>query len=418
MVFALSNQILQRIEFTRRIQILIFGLAVLVRLILVHFFSRDPVNDLLWNDAVGWNLAQGNGYTASQSEPYIPGVFRTPGYPVFLAILYSIFGHSYSAVYIVQAFLDAGSALLIGRIALYYFTPFTSIASSFLYAIYPYPGMFCGSLHLDILLVFCVLWTLLLTTRALKIPNYSRWMWVGVMLGITALVKPNFLLFSILPVALILFFLRERRIARIATVLAMMMLVLLPWFVRNYVVFNSFPPLSVGNTGTNARYLVVELNQGAEAVREIGLGPPRTKAGGFTDGHELIRQEKELARSSLKELTNRWPEYTVLMIKHIPRLWITKTPRWHGQTVGLLGGILSWMVLLGGIAGMLLVAKNWKRLLPLYLHVFLITLMYMPYTIEARYTLPARPVMLCFVAAALVVLLQKSRGAPLPSPES
>src|SRR4029453_16212380 len=70
----------------------IFLLAFFVRLLFIKVFAVPPVNDLLWNDAVGWNLANNLGFTASQSPPYIPGVFRTPGYPAFLALVYTIFG--------------------------------------------------------------------------------------------------------------------------------------------------------------------------------------------------------------------------------------------------------------------------------------------------------------------------------------
>ena len=116
---------------------------------------------ILWNDAVGWNLANGHGYTASQTEPRVPGIFRTPGYPFFLAFIYMIFGHSYVNVYFAQAVLDSFSAVVLYRIASRYVSTEIAILSGFLYALYPYPAIFCGVLHQDILLIFATLIVLL-----------------------------------------------------------------------------------------------------------------------------------------------------------------------------------------------------------------------------------------------------------------
>ncbi len=397
-----------RASFKVPIPLLIFLLAVGVRLTFVHLFAQPPVNDLLWNDAVGWNLAQGHGYTASQSEPRVPGIFRTPGYPAFLAIVYWLFGHSYNAVYTAQSILDAGSAILIGTIALHYFPKRISLLTSLLYAIYPYPAMFCPVLHQDILLVFCVLFILFLLTRAIKSDGQAPWILVGVAAGLTALVKANMVLFIAVPAAAILFYFRTRRIQRLAVVLGSMIVVLLPWIIRNYVVFGSFPPLAAGATGTNLRLVVLELKGGEQAVREVGLSAPNTDLKQLVgDGQDLIKSEKSMAEIAFRELRKLWPQYSLLILKHIPRLWISKYSRWHSQKVALAGNILSWVVLVSGLLGMFLLRKKWRQLMPLYLTVFWITLLYAAYTVEARYTLPARPVMLCFVAAMIAAVLEK-----------
>jgi hypothetical protein len=144
------------------------------------------------------------------------------------------------------------------------------------------------------------------------------------------------------------------------------------------------------------------LNGGEEAVRNVGLSKPRTSIDHFQDGLELIDSQKKQADQAITELMRRWPEYIPIILKHIPRLWITTYSRWYGGSIALMGTILSWIVVVCGLIGMFLERRDWRKLLPLYLTVFLITFMYAPYTVEARYTLPARPVMLCFVAAAIM----------------
>src|SRR5690348_3327991 len=78
-----------------RLYTLIFLLALAVRLAFIALFWMPPESDRIWNDAVARNLLAGHGFTASQSEPRIPGVFRTPGYPAFVAAIYYVAGYSY-----------------------------------------------------------------------------------------------------------------------------------------------------------------------------------------------------------------------------------------------------------------------------------------------------------------------------------
>lgn len=399
--------VMRNFGFSAKTQLFLFVIALIVRLLLVSQFATEPVNDLLWNDAVGWNLAQGNGFTASQSEPRVPAIYRTPGYPAFLAIIYWIFGHTYTPVYIIQAILDSLSAILLGRIILLYSNAWFAIAASFLYAVYPYPGMFCGVLHQDILLIACTLTTLYLISRAIRSDRPVSWAYVGVALAVTALVKPNMVLLLFFAATCIFFYFRRARMIRIAMLAGTMAVTLFPWFLRNYLTFDGFPPLSAGATGTNLRLLVLELNEGEEGLRQIGLAPPRISPEGLPDGKALMESEKRETIKYSKELFRRWPEYSVLILKHIPRLWITRYSRWHGDVVALTATSISIIVLILGIAGMFALRVKWRRFFPLYLWVLFVTLMYAPYTPEARYTLPARPIMLFFVAVLITFLLQK-----------
>src|SRR5713101_2777517 len=95
---------------------LLFFIALAVRLAFISSFARAPEGDHLWNDAVGWNLAHGRGFTASPGDPSVPGIFRTPGYPLLLALVYALCGHSYFAVFLLQAVLDSLVAVLLGLI--------------------------------------------------------------------------------------------------------------------------------------------------------------------------------------------------------------------------------------------------------------------------------------------------------------
>ena len=385
----------------------VFLAALIVRLAFVHFFKSPPINDLLWNDAVGWNLSQGNGYTASLDAPRVPGIFRTPGYPAFLAAVYFVFGHSYDAAYYANALLDSFTALLMAIICLRYFSVTTSFLAAGLYAIYPYPAMFCPVLHQDILLTFAVACTILLLVRALNQRSFLNWIWLGIAIGIATLIKPNLLLFLLVPAITILFHFPPREaLRRIAIVIGAMLVMVIPWVIRNYVVFHGFPPLAVGGTGTNLQYLATEIVAGEKVLSEqINRGERVTSISGFVDGEALINSEKRRAEAAVSVLFAHKYGYFKAVLRHIPLLWISRRAVWYGGIVAHLAFIISLLVLIPGIAGMILLRSYWRLLLPFYLTIFVITLSYAFYTVGARYTLPARPVMLMFAGVALLRLL-------------
>ena len=74
------------------VTLLVLGLGV--RLAWALFASTELWFDHVFNDATAWSFAEGRGFTASVEAPYDPAIFRTPGYPAFLGVVYALFGHS------------------------------------------------------------------------------------------------------------------------------------------------------------------------------------------------------------------------------------------------------------------------------------------------------------------------------------
>lgn len=395
---------------------LIFALAFLYRLVVISQLSVPPVYDLLWNDAVAWNLAQGHGFTASQAEPSVPGIFRTPGYPTFLAVVYYLFGHSYQAAFVSQALLDALSAVLITLIGLRLLRPSIALIGGCLYAFYPYSAYFCGVLSQDTLLTFSVLAALYLTTQVdLRLPSRWRWLMVGLTIGFAALVKSILILYVFIPALLILFAVRGLRlkIGALAMLGLGVAVVISPWAVRNYVQFQSFPPLAVGGMGSDLTLVVRELDGGEEAVVSQIVAPRYDQPGEldysakFTDGAPLIEEERQDAENAIREIMQRKKQYLMLILRHIPRLWLTQHTFGHGDLVAVVATIVSWLYLIPGMLGMYALRRHWKTLAPLFGSIMLVTLIYAPYLAEARYTLPVRPILMLFVGTSLYVAARR-----------
>lgn len=390
----------------------IFVLAMVVRLVFVHFFSRAPVNDLWWNDQVGWNLATWHGYSASLGPPYVPGIFRSPGYPLFLALIYKIVGHYWHAVFVVQALVDSFTALLVWRIAYRLLGLRVGIFAGVLYGVYPYPAMFCGILEQDILLTFTVTLTLYFVVRAQEEPERRLfWLLAGLALGAAALVKPFLVLYCAVPVvaALRCVIPWKRRLTNLAMVAVLSAAVFLPWLVRNYEVFHIFPLPAAGGTGSGLVVTLEEAEHGeAGFLAKIAGAASRTSISReqylatFVDGQALVHQEAALSRQALPGLVVHWRAYLRLMVRHVFRLWLTVFAGGSARYVTFAGAAISIAFLVFGVLGMFCARSSLRLLAPVYATVAVVTLIYVPYNIEARYTLPARPAMTVFVAMAML----------------
>src|SRR5262245_25548648 len=92
-------------------------LALAVRAAWCLLPPADLWFDHVFNDATAWNVALGNGFTASAGPDFVPAVFRTPGYPVLLGAVYRVAGHAVRAGFLANALLDTLSCLLAWRLA-------------------------------------------------------------------------------------------------------------------------------------------------------------------------------------------------------------------------------------------------------------------------------------------------------------
>jgi 4-amino-4-deoxy-L-arabinose transferase-like glycosyltransferase len=393
---------------------LIFFLALCFRIAIVERYAGQPIKDQMWTDSAGWNLAEGHGFTASPGPPYVPGLMRTPGFPVLLAVAYKIAGHSFKAAYIAQSLVDSLTAVLVFFVAAAYFPASVALAAGILYAVYPYSAWFCGVMTQDILLTFFVVLTLLLLVRALRRFD-SSWAWliVGVALGLATMVKPFLILyFSVILLSVLLARMSwSARLKALAPVVLATTLVIVPWGIRNYRLFHAFPPLAVGSTGENMEILIDEIRFGDAHILAQQTAPDSWSRDAYLrnvrDGAELLLWERDVVRRTSPELIRLWRPYLRVMAWHVPRLWVSTYAIFQRPIVARLALAVSVLVLIPGMFGMWLLRARWREFVPLYATIFVITVIYVPYTLEARYTLPARPAMIILDAVALIFVFQK-----------
>ncbi|MEP6570530.1 MAG: glycosyltransferase family 39 protein [Acidobacteriota bacterium] len=258
------------------------GLLVYAVLLIAAFSFRVAVARFLPNDSpddgklyaqIARNVLEQHVYSHASEPPYDPSFIRLPGYPLFLAGIYSLFNHNDNgAVRIVQALIDTATCALIALVA-HFWEPDqsrkrrSSIAALALAAACPFTTIYVATILTETPTMFCAVALCLTATLALRASSQKRalWLWfiTGLLAGVAVLFRPDSGLFALaigLTLVVAMLFRRSEvrlnrkreeilyRTARAsylgATLSLAFCLVLVPWAVRNYRVFHLFQPLA------------------------------------------------------------------------------------------------------------------------------------------------------------------------------
>lgn len=232
--------------------VLVFWVALVIRILaLVAPPEPEWKPDSGSYDRQAIELLDGEGFV---DERGVPTSFRSPGYPLFMAGVYSVTGHDPGAVRLVQAVLDALTCALVYVLARRMFNPRAALAAAAL-TVFSLAQIYAARLILaESLVTFLVVLAVLLLHAALTRRSWSAACGAGTALGLGILVKGTLLLPTVLFGWAIWRASRaanEKPFLRWAAVMGFAGLTLLPWTVRNYAVHGRFVPVS-----TQAGYLM------------------------------------------------------------------------------------------------------------------------------------------------------------------
>src|SRR5882724_6646901 len=95
--------------------------AAAFRIAVAHWLPNDSPDDGRVYAQIARNVVEQHVYSLETQPPYDPTLIRLPGYPLFVASIYSIFGHTNNgAVRIVQALIDTATCAVIALLAFYW----------------------------------------------------------------------------------------------------------------------------------------------------------------------------------------------------------------------------------------------------------------------------------------------------------
>ena len=233
---------------------LLAGLAL--RLYFVSTFPAQGSGDAPFYIELAWNWLKKGIYGFPIGGILTPVDMRVPGYPAFLAAIFTFAGKSEHAVMLVQVFVDLATCVLVALIAARLAPQFSrrrvALAALWLAALCPFTANYTAVVLTKLLVVFLTALALLVLLEAYRdstaqnpaelltpTSRFSLWFLGGIVAGFGTLVRPETPLLLI-AVGLVLLARWWRRadwgkLLRAALLMGLgLFLPLLPWAARNW----------------------------------------------------------------------------------------------------------------------------------------------------------------------------------------
>src|SRR5258706_4195002 len=199
--------------------VILILLAAAFRITVAHRWPNDGPDDGRTYAQIARNVLDQHVYSHETEAPYDPSLIRLPGYPLFLASIYSVFGHTNNgAVRIVQALIDTATCALVALLA-FYWQPdekrkrATAIAALALAAVCPFTTIYAVTILTEVpttflVMAMCLAATLAFQNRSItkdaeEAKNNSRfktpllwWLVAGLLGGLAVLFRPDSGLFA------------------------------------------------------------------------------------------------------------------------------------------------------------------------------------------------------------------------------
>ena len=412
----------------------IFILALFVRFVYLiqlksslPFFSA-PILDELYHDTWAQQIASGNWVG---TEPF----FRAPLYVYLLALTYEIFGHNLFLPRLFQIILGSLSCVLIFFIAKKLFNRSVGILSGVTASLYAMLIFYDAQLLITSLIVFLDLVVIALLLRASEKPKPLNWLLCGAVLGLSAIARPNILVF--VPFILIWVFFQFRNKFPIKTILIRwvvlclgVLLMIAPVTLRNYLVGNDLV-LIAWQGGYN---FYLGNNPGATGWSATAPQIDKGWWGGYEDA---IRLAEEETKTKLKpsQISDFWYKKGADFIVSQPLNWLKLMGRkmiyfWKGFEIGnnqniylykrfssffnsLLGKFIVYFPfgLVGplSIMGLLICLKDLRKYLLVYLFILSYSASIIIFFVCSRYRMPVIPFLIIFNSFFIWWLCQKIR---------
>jgi Flp pilus assembly protein TadD len=419
--------------------VVIFAVAWLLRFLYVLDLRASPLAEAPMLDEyyhVEWakTLAAGD-WIGGQA------FFRAPLYPYILGVLFALLKGSTFAARIVQVTYGALTPVVLFFVSRRILPRTGALAAALVACAYPFLIYFDNELLIVSLIVLLDLVLLLAILRADESPTWGRWLGAGVLMGLSAIARPNILVFA--PVVFVWAWWRERSrdrsasrlgrvtqvccstpartaAARLACLAIGVVIVVSPVTVRNYILDRDFVPIAsqggvnfyIGNNehadGISA--LVPELGIGwqtEEAIRYAEqaegrlLKPSEFSGYWYKRGREFIfGRPGAAARLFLKKLVLFWDRFELANNKDV----------YYFARMSPVYRALQWLSF--GVVAPLALLGMWiaRRKPPAVLLIgFVLSYMgsVLAFFINARYRLPVVPCLILFAVAGALWLIER-----------
>jgi 4-amino-4-deoxy-L-arabinose transferase-like glycosyltransferase len=391
--------------------------------------TLDPAR-LYWPDErlydeIARGLAGGDGFVST-------GYNSTPLWPAFMALLYTLFGHSLTVVRMAQSILGALTCVIAGATASRLFDRRVGSWTGWVLAVYPPLVYLAGVLYAENFFAFCLVGVGYALVQLHADATMRRAALAGLALGVTALSRSVALL--LIPAAALVPLLAagvawRRRLVLCLVLWGSAAAVIAPWTARNWVVFHYFVPVSTGMGGTlwRGNSSVSRGDADDRFLGPQGVGLWRKRAGDAAererieamvkrlDAKDEFEADRELMAEALRYMREDPGRCALLYGKKLLTLHAafsaTNQSNEHTSVRNqFVAASAFYPVLALGLCGAVLGLRRWRSMFPLYLVWGVFTFVLPVLTTCTRFRLPTEPLLVMFAAAAGVRLLDRLRA--------
>ena len=450
-----AKNLVDKISFSWIVASVIFIIALIVRIYPVvaepetFRYGAGIFGDTHLYHRIAYNLYKGHGFsgtddgraygavrTAARLE-YRPAIARAPAYPAFMALVYRLFGsekymesidtwhYNWDKVRIAQCVLDSITCLFVFFIAWNICRKklLPAAISSLIYCFNPNNIYYTKALLSESLTTFLLTGAVLLCVLALKSHRSYLWLPTGILFALTAMSRPEYLIF---PAILALYIIIVNRVILKKALSSVVLLsigfalIVFPWTMRNWIVFEKPIAVSVGPVGGSLFVGTFETNtnwQGWSAFPDAAFNDPAEKrqANEIYERFNRLMQEgtidvKEPDDAFFKMALDRIRQNPVQCFKswivRIPRLWYIKYINMYGKPEASGGIFVIYFAF--ALFAILKSEKSQRTLMaPVLLLFIYLTIIFLPLHVESRYSVNLLPSILCLTGIGIYKLLPR-----------
>jgi len=411
----------------------LFFLALSIRLCIVFLYSILPISKIEINadyeyGIIARAIADGKGYSYpivefdSNFAPkniigYRPSANQLPFFPYFLSIFYSFSRGpiAFFLIRVIHAIFSALTCIIIYLIALRLVQYKTAFILGILSAFYPLFIIIIIRIVPETFFTFWLSFTILYLLILKDFPSIKNIAITGLLMGVTVL--NNNVITSFFPLIGIWLLMNLKmafwnKLWKVSLVFSISILVITPWLIRNFLIFNKFPLLK-STTGFN---LWIGNNPSGTGTffteNKEEINPVIFKK--FPDVFKLseVEQDSIYYKDAIHYIRTNPFHYIKLIAKRFYYFWwfpsdelVTKSARSYKKILA----IPYMVILIFGIAGIFnAMRSNWKEYFLLVSLMLSISFVYALFIVgHMRYRTPIEPYMLLFASQAIFIFLRK-----------
>jgi len=392
-------------RYNRQVLMLAVLVGVILRLGFVLGFpqiGRIEGMDAFEYHRIAVNLLEGRGYSQDGIHPTI---FVAPGYPIFLAGIYSVFGHDPYRAKAVQTVLGAVLVLVAYGFAREYVPQVGALVVAWLVAVFPDLVVISNYLYTENLFVPLFLLSLWLVRRAWRRRSLGLAALAGVVFAAATLTRGTSMLVPFLLAGLYLIIdrFRWRTIALSTVLVAVFAAAMLPWGLRNKREFGVFVPVAVGTGDVlfTGNYLPFDGEYRYEATRAV--------IDSLTLGMPLVERDQVLRKVALASIKAHPGATLWLTVRKFFRFWLriyenvpSGKPRTTNWLISLPLALSYYPLLLLSLAGVWTIRAAWRRWADVLLTLLYFGGVHAVLLPIPRYRMPIIPLLAVLAVAAIL----------------